>query len=132
GGAGRDLLIGGLGADLLLGGGGSDLLLAGTTAFDGDQGALAAVMAEWTSARSYAQRVANLRGSGSGPRANRTTFLKGSGPGVTVYDDGAADVLSGASGSDWFFANRCGGVALDLINQLGGSEITEELGDLAP
>jgi hypothetical protein len=131
GGAGRDLLIGGLGADYLYGDGGDDLLIAGTTAFDGNEAALDAVLAEWTSARSYADRVANLRGSGSGPLANGGTFLKVSGPDVTVFDDGAADVLSGASGTDWFFAHRSGGV-LDQVPGLGSGEFVEELGVLRP
>jgi Ca2+-binding RTX toxin-like protein len=132
GGQGRDLLLGGLGADVLTGNAGDDLLIAGTTAFDGNQAALAAILAEWTSSRSYAARVANLKGAGSGPRANGSTFLKVSGPDVTVYDDGAVDVLTGNSGSDWFFANLSGGVVLDIINGRGGSEIVEELGVLAP
>jgi hypothetical protein len=50
---------------------GDDLLIAGPTAFDADLAALAAVMAEWTSARNYADRVANLRGTAAvhGPTA---------------------------------------------------------------
>ena len=39
-------------------------------------------------------------------------------PDVTVYDDDAVDVLQGALGTDWFFANRSGGVALDILNGL--------------
>src|SRR5262245_12247815 len=107
-------------------------LIAGTTAFDGNPAALAAVMAEWTSARTYAARVANLRGSGTGPRANGDFFLKVSGPDVTVFDDGAVDVLTGNAGSDWFFAHRSGGVALDLITDLGGPEVVEDLGVPTP
>jgi hypothetical protein len=41
--------------------------------------------------------VADLRGTGSGRRANGDFFLKASGPDVTVYDDTAVDVLSGAA-----------------------------------
>jgi CSLREA domain-containing protein len=130
--SGRDLLIGGLGADGLAGNGDDDLLIAGTTAFDGDQAALAAVMAEWTSVRSYADRVANLRGTGTGSRNNTAHYLKVSGPDVTVFDDAAVDVLSGGSGADWCFGNLVGGVARDVINGLGGGEIVEELGVLAP
>jgi Ca2+-binding RTX toxin-like protein len=127
GGGGQNLLIGGLGADTLNRNGGDDLLIAGTTAFDTNEAALAAVLAEWTSGRDYATRAANLRGTGSGPRANGDFFLKASGPDVTVYNDDAVDVLQEASGTDWFFANQSGGVALDLLNGLGGSEIVEEL-----
>jgi Ca2+-binding RTX toxin-like protein len=129
GGGGRDLLIGGLGADKLRGKG--DLLIASTTAFDADLAALDAIMAEWTSSRDYATRVANLRGTGSGPRANGGYFLQASGPGVTVFDDGAVDQLQGTSGRDWYFANLIGGVR-DQVGGLGGREILEELGVLAP
>ena len=48
-----------------------------------------------------------------------------------MFDDAVVDVLSGASGSDWFFAHRSTGVALDIINGLGGSKLVEELGVLA-
>jgi hypothetical protein len=102
---GRDLLIGGSGSDLLQGNAGDDLLIAGTTAFDANDVALAAIMAEWTSGRSYATRIANLSGSGSGPRANGNFFLKVSGPDATVFDDNEFDLLIGGSGMDWFFAD---------------------------
>src|SRR5262249_46645463 len=75
GGQGRDLLIGGNGADRLVGNGGDDILIGGRTAFDGNEAALCAVLAEWTSGRDYQARVANLRGLGSGPRANGNFFL---------------------------------------------------------
>jgi hypothetical protein len=131
GGAGRNLLIGGLGADQLVGSKSDDLLIAGPTAFDANVAALNAIMAEWTSARSFAARVANLSGSGSGPRANGNVFLLASGPGATVFDDGAVDQLQGAAGTDWYFANLSGGVT-DVINGLGASGLVEELGVLAP
>jgi Ca2+-binding RTX toxin-like protein len=126
GGGGHDLLVGGPGADQLFGNGGNDLLIAGTTAFDGSAGALDAVMAEWLSARSYADRVANLRGTGSGPRANGNIFLKASGPDATVFDDGARDELHGGVGLDLYFANLSGGVP-DLITDLGVGERVENL-----
>ena len=72
---GPNLLIGGSGADTLIAGSGDDLLIAGTTAFDANEAALAAIMAEWTSGRDYATRVANLSGTGSGPRSNGNFFL---------------------------------------------------------
>jgi Ca2+-binding RTX toxin-like protein len=127
GGQGRDLLIGGLGADMLNGNAGDDLLIAGTTAFDVHEEGLAAILAEWTSARRYADRVANLRGTGSGPRANGDVFLKASGPDATVFDDGAVDRLQGASGGSWYFAKRSG-LVTDLITGLGALEIVEDLG----
>jgi hypothetical protein len=103
GGGGRDLLIGGDGLDQLVGNGGDDLLIGGRTAFDADEAALWALMAEWTSAREYEVRVANLNGTGSGPRSNGNIFLKAAGSGVTVQGDGVEDRLTGSSGRDWFF-----------------------------
>jgi Ca2+-binding RTX toxin-like protein len=121
---GRDMLIGGLGSDIMSGSGG-DLLIAGTTAFDGNLEALDAILAAWTSSRSYATRVANLEGS------NGNSSLQASGPNVTVFDDDAVDVLKGASGSNWYFANLSGGV-LDTVSGLARSEIVVELDILAP
>jgi autotransporter-associated beta strand protein len=108
GGNGRDLMIGGRGADRLIGNADEDILIAGFTAFDTNDAALAAVMAEWTSSRSYEDRVANLRGDSTNPefanRLNGNVFLKVNGPDATVFDDGAVDTLTGSSGRDWFFA----------------------------
>jgi Ca2+-binding RTX toxin-like protein len=111
GGAGRDLLIGGDGADTILGNSDEDILVAGMTDFDADAAALAGIMAEWTSSRSYAQRTANIGGTGTGSsfaaRLNATHFLNASSSAgaVTVHDDNDADTLSGEGGRDWFFAN---------------------------
>ncbi|MGH7193925.1 MAG: calcium-binding protein, partial [Candidatus Saccharimonadales bacterium] len=57
-GSGRDILIGGQGADSLVGSGGDDLMIAGTTAYDANDIALAAILAEWDSADSLAVRMA--------------------------------------------------------------------------
>ena len=123
---GRDLLIGGGGSDRLLGGAADDLLIAGTTAFDGDAAALDAIMAEWASARSYAERVANLRGTGGGPRSNGNFFLVAQPSGRTVFDDGVADELTGSAGQDWFFANLEGGLDL-LLDFHPGQELADDL-----
>ena len=80
-------------------------------------------MAEWTSGRDYATRVANLSGTGSGPRNNGDYFLMASGPDATVFDDGAIDVLNGGSGMDWFFAN----LSQDIIHGRRDAEIVESL-----
>jgi Ca2+-binding RTX toxin-like protein len=119
GGRGQNLLIGGSGAATLNAGSGDDLLIAGTTAFDNNEVALAAIMAEWASGRDYATRIANLSGTGTGPRNNGDYFLIAGGPNATVFDNGAVDVLSGGSGMDWFFAN----VAQDIIHGRRDSEI---------
>jgi hypothetical protein len=97
GNGGRDLLIGGLGADTLMGGAGDDLLIDGTTVFDGDHVGLAAIMTEWTSSRTYAERVANLRG-GVGPAL--TVRLND----ATVTHDDSTDRMTGDGDRDWFFA----------------------------
>jgi Ca2+-binding RTX toxin-like protein len=103
GGNGRDVLIGGVGQDGLAGAAGDDLLIGGRTSFDATDGALNRIRAEWTSARTYAQRVANLRGINNptfAARLNGSVFLKRGG---TVFADGNADALNGQADQDWFF-----------------------------
>lgn len=93
---GQNLIVGGGGADTIYAaqqadgaeGGKGSLILAGTTTLD--QTALAAVLSEWTSARGYAARIANISGTGSGSRNNGDSFLV---PSATVFDDGAADAI---------------------------------------
>jgi Ca2+-binding RTX toxin-like protein len=106
-----DLLIGGAGSDSLVGGSGADLLIAGSTNFDHDFAALNAIMAEWTSANSYADRLKHLLGTTPGGM-NGSTVLK---PGVTVHDDGAPDTLGGGSGQDWFLARVPGDKVKDQV-----------------
>lgn len=102
GGAGQDLMVGGQGADQLVGSGGDDLLIGGTTLYDAVDDALAAILAEWTSARSYSERVANL----SNP--NAAVRLIAVGPAATVFDDDVADHLVGSAGIDWYLLNLDG------------------------
>ena len=97
---GRDVLIGGTGADRLDGGSGEDLLIGGSTAFDGIPQLRLALLSEWQSTAAYQDRVAQLRGT---QPVQGGIVLTSSGPGQTVIDDGAADVLTGASDLDWFF-----------------------------
>jgi Ca2+-binding RTX toxin-like protein len=132
GGSVRDLLIGGTGADALTGGNGDDLLVAGTTSFDANEAALWALMAEWTSARDYATRTANLTGSGTGgtfaTRLNGDHFLRVTTQEATttVFDDISADALTGGGGQDWFFANRQGSGTRDTAD-VGASERADDL-----
>lgn len=105
GGDGRDLLIGGRGRDWLAGGSGDDVLLAGYSCYDNNSTALNAIMAEWSSCRTYGARIANIMGTGCGSRLNGNTFLKVDGPGKTVFDDGCEDNLFGEDGQDWFLLN---------------------------
>jgi RHS repeat-associated protein len=102
GGRGRDLLVGHWGGDTFDGGEGDDLLIAGRLNFPDLPSAVMALHAEWTSERDYATRIANLTGSGNGPRANGNTFLQ---PGITVLDDGAVDTLIGGDDLDCFLVN---------------------------
>ncbi len=103
--AGRDLIIGGLGADTLNGGAGDDLLIAGTTAFDLSDEALAAIMAEWRSNQTYQARINYLR-NGGGFNALNGTFITLTA--TTVFDDAAADLLTGSTEQDWFWATLTG------------------------
>ncbi len=105
GGAGRDLLIGGTGSDWLYGGSGDDIIISGTSsqyAFEADDDysinyvALRAIMAEWSSNRSYSQRVNRLR-SGVGP--GNSTALNNS----SIQSDGEIDRAFGEGGDDWFW-----------------------------
>jgi Ca2+-binding RTX toxin-like protein len=135
GGPGRDLLIGGQGSDQLNGSPDGDLLVAGYTQYDTFDTALAAIMTEWTSARSYGQRVANLSGlttpgadgSAFGARANQGYYLRADGVSATAFDDGAADTLTGSSGEDWFLANTDGGTSGDVAHRVAGTEFVTDL-----
>ena len=86
GGSVPDILIGGAGADTIAGGANEDVLIGGATTHDGHASALASLLAEWTSSRSYNDRVANLRGTGIGDRANGDVFLQNA-PTDTLFDD---------------------------------------------
>jgi Ca2+-binding RTX toxin-like protein len=134
GGLGRDLIIGGDGSDSLFGNADEDIIVAGTTAYDGDEVALAQIMAEWTSTRSFDQRTRNLEATGSGSswsnRANGNTFLiaqPGGSHAVTVFDDDECDLLMGGLDRDWFFANLTGPGNLDLIADLTLRDLTDDL-----
>jgi hypothetical protein len=126
GGAGSDILIGGRGADEMRGESGGDLFVGGATAFDNNAAALFSIQAEWSSNRSYEDRVVNLRGTGAGPRANGDFFLTTSGPYATVFEDGSVDTLFGGTDRDWFFAHRTG-KKRDEILFLLSNELVDDL-----
>jgi Ca2+-binding RTX toxin-like protein len=98
GGQGADILIGGTGADRILGGPGNDLMIAGTTSYDADESALNSIMQLWTGGGSLASRVDAIRTSTTVP-------LTATGTTPTVVDDGAADLITGAAGGAWVFAD---------------------------
>jgi Ca2+-binding RTX toxin-like protein len=103
-GTGKNLLMGGSGEDELRGGTSEEILIGGTTQYDDNQLALAAIMKEWSSTRSFKQRTDRLD-AGILDAALGTIRLKrkdDANPEGTVIDDAARDVLLGSSGSDWF------------------------------
>lgn len=118
GGSGRDLLIGGVGADRIVGNGGDDIVIGGRSTIALDYHALCAVMNEWTSNHDFATRVANLNNTNTGSsflgRLNEDYFLI---EGVTVFEDGSRDTLTGSAGLDWFFAGTA-----DRITDLSASD----------
>jgi Ca2+-binding RTX toxin-like protein len=129
-GLGRDVLMGGAGADRLVAGSAGSILVAGPTLFDLDPAALAAIRDEWSSARGYAARAANLRGENNpqfAGRLNGNYFLRAASPSPTAFDDGARDTLVGGLGMDWFLVNRNGGVT-DVLSGSSPSEFKDELG----
>lgn len=99
---GRDLSIGGSGSDALLDADGEDVQIAGTLTLPDLPVGLGNIMNEWTSSRSFVDRVNNLKGDLSGNYANADTLLLVN---QTVFNDTATDFLWGGSTSDWFFAS---------------------------
>ena len=108
GGSNRDILVGGLGNDSLTGAAGDDILIAGTTSFDDQEAAWIAILAEWTSTRTFAVRTANILGPGTTGRANGSNFLNRAADAIadTVFSElGSTDNLLGQAGQDWFFSD---------------------------
>lgn len=114
---GADVIDGGNGRDILIGGVGADRITANTSPLDEDiviggdyfyiyagiGGGLpadmdiVAILAEWRSSRSRAQRIANISGTGTGSRLNGAAFLNSS----TVTNDGIADTIFSTGSIDW-------------------------------
>jgi Ca2+-binding RTX toxin-like protein len=127
GGNRRDILIGGSGSDKLFGGTAQDVLIAGATSFDQNEVALNALQVEWNAHRSYAVRVANLRGTGTGPRNNGTAFLVASGPSETVFASDKGSTLTSGTGQDWLFPDVSGSGSTDTISQRTPSQTVDRL-----
>jgi Ca2+-binding RTX toxin-like protein len=119
-GAGDDILIGDLGADSLYGSSRQDLIVAGRLIYLNLPAAVFSIQAEWTSPRSYADRVANLLGAGSGPRNNGDVFLI---PGTSVQNDSSIDRLFGEDDQDWLVFDQ----QSDLASDLAGNETATEI-----
>src|SRR5262249_59937605 len=101
---------------------GQDLLIAGTTDFDGNAVALAAILGEWADPlKSLSDRVKNLT-NGSGPSPTNGPYFLTTGAGGTVHDDSDADRLAGKQDGDWYFASTSRDVfsldPLDVLSQL--------------
>lgn len=113
GGSGRDFILGEGGLDELSTLGEEDLLVSGPVTFDLHIASLIAIMSEWTSSRTFEERIANINGTGIGPRNNGDAFLQ---PTVTVFDEGALDLLTGGTEDDWFLAQTSNDQVLDQQN----------------
>ncbi len=112
GGSGDDLLIGGTGRDVINAGSGGDILFGGQVTLQSAD--LRLILDEWTSGRTYATRINNIR-TGSGPILNGVQIING----VNVLNDNARDLLFGNTGRDWYFAS--------VGDVLFGRSIFEEL-----
>jgi hypothetical protein len=121
GGSGDDFIVGSYGADWLYGGAGQDLIVAGRLFFLNLPSSVFALQAEWTSSRPYADRVANLLGTGAGPRFNGNVFLT---PGASAINDSSIDHLFGEADQDWLLVN----LSQDLVSDLAGNETATSLG----
>jgi parallel beta-helix repeat protein len=114
GGAGNDILVGTTGTTLLQGGNGSNLLIAdssaatliggtggnlligGTTSYDSNATALAAILATWdNTSTGYSARVATLMSASYLYQLDN----------ATVKDNGVGNLLTGGSGQNLYFAH---------------------------
>ncbi|MFB3886819.1 MAG: hypothetical protein ACE144_16445 [Thermodesulfobacteriota bacterium] len=112
---GHDILLGGMGADTLDGGSDDDIVIGGFTTYDADYVVLGNIMTLWRDSADYGTALSVIRAQ----------YLQA---GVTVFDDGARDKLTGSRDMDWFFADRDGqGGDDDWINDLSRYEIVDTL-----
>lgn len=117
--SGRDLLIGGRGADRIVGNHDDDITIAGFTVYDRKMSALNQILEIWSDQTlGYLQRVELLDGDGesdhvAGVALNRTT----------IAADGMKDVLTGASGDDWFLFHADEDRATDLRDEVFADDL---------
>ncbi len=105
GGTGRDILIGGLGSDTIRGGSGEDIVIGGAITDQTIVSRLKLLQDEWTSGRTYQQRIDNLRGV-TNTGVNGSSYLSNSSPvGDTLLDDSAVDTLYGEGDLDWLIGS---------------------------
>ncbi len=115
-GAGRSILIGGAGQDVLQGSAGESIFIGGATAYDNDDAALMAIVAEWGSRRTFTDRVNRLR---NGVGSDRLILLRLN---ATVIDDLVQDRMIGGRAIEWFMA-----FADDSVEKSGSGDITGAL-----
>ena len=108
GGGGKNVLIGGNGADTLTGGTSEDLMIGARFTSETNAAALTALLTEWASANSYANRVAHLSGTLSGG-LNGSTLLTS----TTFKEDASVDALTGGTGKDWYLRNSLGATVIN-------------------
>ena len=97
-GKGNDLLIAGLTAAHLIGGAGHDILIGGTTDYDANATAIAAIEDKLSHATdaTFAGVVSDLESGANGlPALNANT----------VHDNGLINELTAGANLDWFFAS---------------------------
>lgn len=112
----RNILIGGQGSDTLNGALGNNILIAGFTVYDAHQRALDAVLKEWSSNATYAQRTARIEGA-SGGLNGVFSFSKG-----RVVDDNAVDSVLGDSGFNWYFTRETGNRKDSVLRRKAGEK----------
>jgi hypothetical protein len=101
-GRGNDIGIGGGGADKVAGAAGDDILISSSTDYNPytapNAAALRDILAVWNNGADYASRIAAIQSS-AGVGTSGGKFSSS-----TIDADSDADVLTGASGSDLYFA----------------------------
>ena len=125
---GHNVIIAGGGADTVYASGltpghmkgSGTILIGGVTTFDVT--GLSAIRSEWASTHVYADKIANITGTGTDTRKNGDYYLS---PGSTVLNDAAVDQLFGESGdsADWFFSDPI----LDVLAQVDVGERIDSL-----
>jgi len=111
GGAGNDFLLGGIGADRLVGSAGNDVLASGEFGPDVTIGMLRAIQGYWSDRNVIGEEAAAVDG--------------------VFAQDGAADVLTGGAGADWFLISL-GDRITDLpakLKNLVGQGVSGQYGD---
>ena len=116
--SGQDYLEGGLGADRIVGNADDDILIAGVSYFQSS--AIEGIMERWTADGDASARQAAVE-------AYMEDYRLANGLSVLIEDDDEYDVLTGSSGTDWFFANLAGDGVLDKITDLDDELFASDL-----